>query len=74
MKLPVMLNKIFLELSMNLSALDPAMPFKEFLDPLWIIPRLNRSPVDDLPKVLMHISLIANDHVMQYEAKSHDLQ
>lgn len=72
MKLPVMLNKIFLELSMNFSVLYPAMPFKESLDPIWIILWLNRSPIGDVLKVLRHIPLIFNDHVMQYDATSHD--
>ena len=71
--LPVMLNKILLELSMNLSFLDPTMPFKECMYPIWIILWLNWSPIGDVLKVLRHISIIFSDHVMQYDATSHDL-
>ena len=70
--LPMMLSKILLELSMNLTVLDLAMLLKECQDPVLIILWLNRSLVGDVPKVLRHISLIFNGHVMEDDATSHD--
>lgn len=43
-----MLNKILLELSMNLAVLDLAILFKEHEDPVRIITSLNRSFVGDV--------------------------
>ena len=70
--LSVMLNKILLELSMNMTVHDLAMLLKECQDPVHIILWLNRSPVGDVPKVLKHIPLVFNDHVMRYDASIRD--
>lgn len=72
MTLPVMLNKIFLELSRNMSVLNLAMLFKECQDPVHILLCLNWSPIGDVPKVLRQIPLVFNDDVMKYDATSHD--
>ena len=69
----MVLNKILLELSMNLKVLDLPMMLKKLQYHVRIMLSLNRSPVDDVPKVLSQIFLVFNDHVMQYDATSHDL-
>ena len=71
--LSVMLNNILLELSMSITVLNLAMLLKECYDPVRLILWLNRTPIGDVPKVLKHIPLIFNGHVMQYDASSHDL-
>ena len=67
-----MINKILLELSMNLMVLNLAMLLKECQDPVRVILWFHRSPVGDVPKVLGLIPLVLNDHVMQYDTTSHD--
>jgi hypothetical protein len=58
-----MLKKIVLELSMNLSILNPLRHCKESLYCTCIVLWPNMILIGDKPKVLWHVSLIFNDHV-----------
>jgi len=72
MEMPLMLNKIILELGMNLSILSASMRREKSPYPICVMLLLNRILIGDVPKVLRHATLIFNDHVMQDDATCHD--
>jgi hypothetical protein len=63
----VILNKIVLQLSMNLSVLNALMRNNESLYHVCIMFWLSRIPIGDVLKVLCQVTLIFNDNVMQYD-------
>ena len=69
-----MLNKIILELSMNLSVLDASMCCEETMHHVCIVFWLNLIPIGDVPKVLRHLTFVFNDHVKQDDATCHYLR
>jgi hypothetical protein len=64
-----MLNKVILQLSMDLSVVPNAsMNYEEPIYPICIMLWLNRIPIEDVPKVMCHVELIFNDRVSQDDA------
>jgi hypothetical protein len=63
-----MLDKIILQLSMDLSVPDASMNYEESMYPVCIMFWLNRIPIEDVPKVMCHVELIFNDRVLQDDA------
>ena len=64
MKAPMVLNKILMPV-VRLMALDPSVCLVEGFDSIWVTFRLQRVPIEVIPKAIWILSLISDDHVVQ---------
>lgn len=65
MKLPMVLDKIFKDLVVSFSVLNPSVCLKECLDSIWVTFCLHHDTIVEETQVLRILSLILSDHIVQ---------